>query len=201
MTGSTLTNYRMFLGVSLLIIVTAGPDTPLTIRNTLLGGRAGGMGTAFGVATGQLIWACAACLGMVALLVTYEPLFAVAKYGGAVYLVYLRIRAMCSARRSHMTAAFGEIHAQPRISARVAYRHGVISNLNPDFIRVSKSGYAVAHAAPGATAATLKRVTLGAARSFDRSSAGQLWGALDSRARLGATRRLRMLRALRRNAA
>jgi threonine/homoserine/homoserine lactone efflux protein len=106
-----LTNYRMFLGVSLLIIVTPGPDTLLTIRNTLLGGRPGGIGTAFGVATGHRIWACAASLGMVALLVTYEPLLAVAKYGGAVYLVSLGIRAMCSARRSHMTAPFGEIHA------------------------------------------------------------------------------------------
>jgi threonine/homoserine/homoserine lactone efflux protein len=48
-----------FLGVSLLVIVTPGPDTALTVRNMLLGGRHGGGYTAAGVATGQAIWALA----------------------------------------------------------------------------------------------------------------------------------------------
>ena len=36
-----------FLGVAVLVIVTPGPDTALTIRNTLLGGRGAGIATAF----------------------------------------------------------------------------------------------------------------------------------------------------------
>jgi threonine/homoserine/homoserine lactone efflux protein len=51
MDGSFLT----FLGVSIVIIVTPGPDTALTIRNSVRGGRRGGIGTALGVSTGQLI--------------------------------------------------------------------------------------------------------------------------------------------------
>ena len=35
-----------FLGVAVLVIVTPGPDTALTIRNTLVGGRSGGIATA-----------------------------------------------------------------------------------------------------------------------------------------------------------
>ena len=35
-----------FLGISVLVIATPGPDTAVTIRNTLLGGRAGGIATA-----------------------------------------------------------------------------------------------------------------------------------------------------------
>ena len=31
--------FAAFLGISLIVIVTPGPDTALTIRNTLLGGR------------------------------------------------------------------------------------------------------------------------------------------------------------------
>ena len=38
-----------FLGISILVIVTPGPDTAVTIRNTLLGGRSAGIATAFGV--------------------------------------------------------------------------------------------------------------------------------------------------------
>ena len=35
-----------FLGISVLVIATPGPDTAVTIRNTLLGGRAGGIALA-----------------------------------------------------------------------------------------------------------------------------------------------------------
>ena len=48
-----------FLGVSLLVIVTPGQDTALTIRNTLAGGRRGGVFTALGVVSGQVTWAVA----------------------------------------------------------------------------------------------------------------------------------------------
>ena len=47
-------NFAAFLGVSILVIVTPGQDTALTIRNTLLGGRGSGVATAAGVSTGQL---------------------------------------------------------------------------------------------------------------------------------------------------
>ena len=49
-----------FFGVSLLVIVTPGQDTALTIRNALAGGRRAGLFTAFGVVSGQLTWALAA---------------------------------------------------------------------------------------------------------------------------------------------
>lgn len=41
-----LGSYLAFLGVSLLVICTPGPDTALTIRNTLAGGRRSGVATA-----------------------------------------------------------------------------------------------------------------------------------------------------------
>jgi len=53
-----------FLGVSAVVIVTPGQDTALTIRNTLLGGRSGGIATAAGVVSGQLVWALAASAGL-----------------------------------------------------------------------------------------------------------------------------------------
>ena len=71
-----------FLGVAVLVIVTPGPDTALTIRNTLGGGRAGGVGTALGVATGQAVWTVAASGGLAALLVASAPAFTALRLTG-----------------------------------------------------------------------------------------------------------------------
>src|SRR5260370_9358165 len=81
-----------FLGISILVITTPGPDTAVTIRNTLAGGRAGGIATALGVAVGLTIWAFATSAGIVALLVASKPLFLAVKYAGAAYLIWLGLQ-------------------------------------------------------------------------------------------------------------
>ena len=78
-----------FLGISVLVIVTPGPDTALTIRNTLLGGRMGGISTAIGVALGQAIWALATSLGVIGLLLASSAAFHAVKLAGAAYLIFL----------------------------------------------------------------------------------------------------------------
>ena len=88
-----------FLGVAALVIVTPGPDTAITIRSTLLGGRSAGVMTAFGVVTGQACWSLAASAGVTALLVASEPAFLAVKLAGAAYLVYLGAHALRAAFR------------------------------------------------------------------------------------------------------
>src|SRR5260370_17709557 len=80
---------RASSGISALVSMTPGQHTAITSRNTWTGGRAGGLATALGVATGQAIWALATSAGIVALLVASEPLFQAVKYAGAAYLVWL----------------------------------------------------------------------------------------------------------------
>ena len=82
-------SFAAFLAISVVVIVTPGQDTALTIRNTLLGGRSAGVATATGVAAGQAAWTLAASLGLTALLVASEPAFATIRLVGAAYLVYL----------------------------------------------------------------------------------------------------------------
>lgn len=123
-----------FLGISALVIATPGPDTAITIRNTLLGGHAGGLATAMGIATGQAIWALATSAGIVALLVASEPLFLAVKYAGAAYLVVLGVQSLRAAFRSAapLSAATKSLPAARRLAPRVAFRQGVISDLgNP----------------------------------------------------------------------
>jgi threonine/homoserine/homoserine lactone efflux protein len=118
--------------VAILVIVTPGPDTALTIRNTLLGGRAGGVSTAFGVVTGQAVWAITTSAGVAALLLASEPAFTAVKLVGAAYLIFLGTQALLAAFRSRGSGARPDAGPRRALAPAAAYREGVISNLgNP----------------------------------------------------------------------
>ena len=88
-----------FLGVSLLVIIIPGPDTALTVRNALAGGRRCGVATAAGVATGQAVWTVATSFGIAELIQASEPAFLVMKAVGAAYLVALGLHSLWTAVR------------------------------------------------------------------------------------------------------
>jgi threonine/homoserine/homoserine lactone efflux protein len=117
-----------FLGVAIVVIVTPGQDTALTVRNTLAGGRRAGVRTAFGVVAGQAVWALAASAGVAALLVASEPAFLALKYAGAAYLIFLGAQALIAAARRRPPAE----HGGPRTAHGRELRQGLLSNLgNP----------------------------------------------------------------------
>lgn len=126
-----MSTYLAFIGLSLLVITTPGPDTAVTIRSAMAGGLRGGVFTALGVSSGLAIWALAASAGITALLVASEPLFVALKLIGAAYLVYLGIVSLVSAFRAGGRKAAAAAGV-PRRRARpfVAYRTGLISNLS-----------------------------------------------------------------------
>jgi threonine/homoserine/homoserine lactone efflux protein len=115
-----------FLGIAVVVIVTPGQDTALTIRNTLAGGRRAGFRTAAGVVCGQAVWALAASAGVAALLVASEPAFVALKLAGAAYLVFLGGQALLAALR-------GRGAPDPTAAATGReLRQGLLSNLgNP----------------------------------------------------------------------
>lgn len=126
--------FLTFLGVAAIVIMTPGPDTAITIRNTLLGGQSGGVMTAFGIAIGQTIWAAATSVGLVALLIASEPVFMAIKYAGAAYLIYLGVHCLRDAfRRTALEHASETAATSVRpLAALIAFRQGVISDLgNP----------------------------------------------------------------------
>jgi threonine/homoserine/homoserine lactone efflux protein len=121
-----------FLGISALVIATPGPDTAVTIRNSLAGGRAAGLATAAGVAAGQAIWAFAASAGIVALLVASEPLFLAVKYAGAAYLVWLGLQSLSATCRPASRETTKPMPTAHGLSPGAAFRQGVLSDLgNP----------------------------------------------------------------------
>ena len=127
-----MSTFLAFLSLAAIVIITPGPDTAITIRNTLFAGRTGGMMTALGIASGQAIWALATSAGIVAILLASEPLFLAIKYAGAAYLIFLGLQALREAIRPSAAAATGEERPTRTLSAVAAFRQGVISDLgNP----------------------------------------------------------------------
>jgi threonine/homoserine/homoserine lactone efflux protein len=116
-----------FLGVAAVVIATPGPDTALTVRNAVLGGRRAGVATALGVAAGQATWTVAASAGVAALLVASEPAFLALRAVGAAYLVWLGLQALLAAARPG-----AHDHARRRRRGGTPFRQGLLSNLaNP----------------------------------------------------------------------
>ena len=118
-----------FFVVAAVVIVTPGPDTALTIRNTLAGARRAGVATAAGVSAGQAVWTLATSLGLAAVVAASEQVFQAIKLAGAAYLVVLGLQSLRDAlrKRARTERTVATASATPR-----AFRQGLLSNLgNP----------------------------------------------------------------------
>jgi len=114
-----------FVLLAAVVICTPGPDTALTIRNTLVSGRGNGFRTAQGVALGQALWTLAASAGIAALVAASQPVFVALRYVGAAYLVWLGAQALAAAVR-------GRRHEERPRGSAAGFRQGLLSNLaNP----------------------------------------------------------------------
>jgi RhtB (resistance to homoserine/threonine) family protein len=139
-----------FLLISAAVIMTPGPDTIVTVRSTLMRGRAAGLATALGIACGQMIWAAATSIGLVAILLASEPVFNAIKLAGAAYLMWLGVqtlRAALTARDSGGSAAM--TGSGRRMSVRAAFRDGLISDLGNPKMAVFFASVLPQFAAPG----------------------------------------------------
>jgi threonine/homoserine/homoserine lactone efflux protein len=126
-----ITNLGAFLALSALLSVAPGPDTAITTRNALVGGRRAGLHTILGVALGLVVWTLATGAGVAALLRASEPAFVALKIAGAIYLAVLGALAIWAAFRGAGPRGTGHVE-QRTIPPRVAFRQGALTNLgNP----------------------------------------------------------------------
>lgn len=122
------TFWLVFFSAALALNLSPGPDLLFILSRTLSGGRRIGIASACGVCSGALVHVAAAAMGISAILATSAMAFAVVKYVGAAYLLYLGVQAL----RSAGTGSSLNLHGAPRISAWQAYRQGVVVDiLNP----------------------------------------------------------------------
>jgi threonine/homoserine/homoserine lactone efflux protein len=106
-----------FLAASVVLAVTPGPGVFYIVTRSLAHGRGLGLASVAGVALGNLGCAVAASLGLAAVLAVSSTAFAVIKYAGAVYLLYLGVQALRGARRASRGSACGDAARGGRVIA------------------------------------------------------------------------------------
>lgn len=92
----SLESYFVFIGASILLCIAPGPDMLFLLGRTLAQGRKAGVLAAIGINLGAYVHMLAAVFGISAILATSSFAFAVLKWIGAAYLVYLGIRVLMS---------------------------------------------------------------------------------------------------------
>lgn len=118
--------FILFIGVSWALIIAPGPDMLYVITRGVTQGRRAGMISAVGVICGILVHTTAAAFGLTLILQTSAAAFLVVKYLGAIYLVYLGIKAWRDKN------SFDVQTSALSMNFRKVFWQGVLSNvLNP----------------------------------------------------------------------
>jgi threonine/homoserine/homoserine lactone efflux protein len=94
----TLHNYLLFVTASLVLVLVPGPDMAYMLARCIAQGRRAGLLAALGFNLGGFVHLTAAVLGLSAILATSATAFAVVKWLGAGYLIYLGVSAFRSQR-------------------------------------------------------------------------------------------------------
>ena len=131
-----LVAYTPFLIAALLLNISPGPDMAYIVGQTAVHGRKIGLFSSFGVISGAFVHVLAATFGLSAILATSALAFAIVKWIGVAYLVWLGIGALRSSFAKSETELDSEEPAAPistkPMTAFGAWRQGVmIDVLNP----------------------------------------------------------------------
>lgn len=84
-------NYGSFIVAAVLLNIIPGSDTIYILSNTILGGKKQGIFSVFGISCGALVHTILATVGLSAILMTSALAFALVKWAGALYLIYLGV--------------------------------------------------------------------------------------------------------------
>jgi threonine/homoserine/homoserine lactone efflux protein len=96
--------FAAFIVASLILALTPGPGVIYLVTRTLSGGRKTGLASIGGIALGDLGNAVAASVGLAAVLSASAAAFAVVKFAGAGYLIFLGVRALRAPAAAHTAA-------------------------------------------------------------------------------------------------
>ncbi|WP_016703872.1 LysE family transporter [Pseudomonas chlororaphis] len=122
-----MTELLVVITITVLAVLSPGPDFAMVTRNSLVQSRRHGVFTALGIGLGVMLHIGYTLFGVGLLVKESLLLFGALKIAGALYLVYLGIR-MLRTRAVEEEVAMDT----PRVSAWTALRTGFLTNaLNP----------------------------------------------------------------------
>lgn len=121
-------NYLSFIVAGIILNLTPGADTMYILTRSVSQGRKAGMYSVLGIATGSLVHTILASFGLSIILAQSATAFAIVKYLGVAYLVYLGVKMILKKKNSFNPSSVNT--EQPKL--RKIYTQGVITNvLNP----------------------------------------------------------------------
>ena len=116
----------LFAVTALTLLLIPGPAVLYIIARGMHQGRRAGLVSAWSIGVGNLCHVVAAALGLSALLLSSALAFAVVKYAGAAYLIYLGVRTLLAREEVYHTRV-----PAPRSLRRIFSQGVVVSVLNP----------------------------------------------------------------------
>ena len=120
-------DYWLFVATGVLLNLMPGQDTLYILGSSLAYGRRTGLASALGISAGCIVHTFAAAIGLSAILATSATAFIAVKVAGAVYLIYLGVRAFTA-----RTDVISPLQHPTSTSTGLAFRRGVLTNvLNP----------------------------------------------------------------------
>ncbi|GAU65024.1 putative LysE family transporter [Streptomyces sp. NBRC 110611] len=134
---SALCGFAVVVG---LLTLTPGLDTALILRTAALGHRRRAWGVVLGIQSGTLAWGLLTSLGITALLTASHLAYAIVRWAGAAYLVWMGARMIWSARRRPAAPEEADVDDETgRLrtgsapdTLRGGWRQGAVTNLlNP----------------------------------------------------------------------
>lgn len=118
-----LTLWGLFVVASVVLLLTPGPAVLYIVARSVEQGRAAGLVSVLGIHLGTIVHITAAAVGLSALIVSSALAFAIVKYLGAAYLIWIGIRTLMAKDPDP------EVPAEP---LRRVFRDGFVVNLfNP----------------------------------------------------------------------
>jgi threonine/homoserine/homoserine lactone efflux protein len=122
-------NLYLFIGASLVMLITPGPAVMYIVARSLEQGRKAGLLSVLGIQLGVVVHILAAALGLSTLMMTSALAYSAVKYAGAAYLIYLGISKLL--QRDTPVPATEATSAAPAELSRVFWQGTVVAILNP----------------------------------------------------------------------
>ncbi|MDB9524654.1 LysE family translocator [Oscillatoria sp. CS-180] len=121
-----LITFGVFLSAAIALAITPGPGILYVMTRSLRGGRQEGIASALGTSAGGLFHVVAAALGISIVLAASAIAFAIVKYLGAAYLIYLGVKTLLGQDSSTQVGSF-----QKTGHNRAFFQGVVVEVLNP----------------------------------------------------------------------
>lgn len=122
----------MFIAAGWLLNLTPGPDVLYIVSNALKSGVRAGIVAALGIVSGCFVHVFAAALDVSALLATSATAFAVLKWIGAAYLLWMGVKLLFAQGGGSSIVPADAARARQPADLRRVYRRGFLTNvLNP----------------------------------------------------------------------